>query len=172
MTDFKPDRLIVLGVITSAHGIRGQVKIKSFTEQPEALAAFKCLSDRNARPYQITIHSRTNDMLIASIKGIDNRNDAERLRNTELCVPRSALPKLADGDYYHEDLVGLTVKTLSGENFGTAKALENFGAGNLLLVQLEAGGEDYFPFNRTVFPTIAVEDGFMLIDPPVMEAGE
>jgi 16S rRNA processing protein RimM len=113
--DSKPDRLIVMGVITSPHGIRGQVKIKSFTEQPEKLAAYKGLADRNGRTYQITVHSRTNEMLVASVKGVDNRNDAERLRNTELCVPRSTLPKLADGDYYHEDLAGLSVSQGAGE---------------------------------------------------------
>src|SRR5277367_5357467 len=100
-------RLIPLGVITTTHGVRGQVKIRSFTADPGDITAYGPLKDVSGRLFDITITGGTKDALIASIKGITTREEAESLRNTELLIARDALPETGKHEYYLEDLAGL-----------------------------------------------------------------
>jgi 16S rRNA processing protein RimM len=159
-------RLICLGIISSAHGVRGQVKIRSFTSDPKAIATYGTLQDKSGKPYRLTVTGHTNNMVIASIAGIDDRNTAEKLRNIELFVERSALPKSADNEYYHEDLIGLEVIREDGSAYGKVTSISNFGAGDIVEIKLTSGKEESMPLNKATFPVIDIKNKKLVITPP------
>lgn len=159
---------VVLGRIVAAHGIRGEVALKSFAAEPEDIAAYGPLevvgSDRrivieNLRPAKAGY--------IARLEGVRDRNAAEALKGAELAVARERLPQAGEGEYYHADLVGLEVRLTSGEGIGTVRSIENYGAGDLLAVRLERSGREVLlPFDRTSVPAVDVAGGFLVVDPP------
>jgi 16S rRNA processing protein RimM len=159
-------RLIEMGVFGAPHGVRGQIKLRSYTEIPEDIIAYGPLSDMHGQSYTLTLHGEAGDMLIASVEGIADRNAVEKLKNMKLYVPRSALPKPKKGEYYHEDLTGLQVITAEGKPFGTILSVHNFGAGTLVNIALTVGGEEYMPFNPAVFPKVDIAGKTATIDPP------
>lgn len=140
------ERLIALGKITSAHGVRGQVKLHSYTEFPEDIVSYGALCDANGREYRVEVTGVSGGALLASIAGVATREAADALRGIELFVPRSALPEPEDGQYYHEDLKGLTLLLENGDAFGIVHEIHNFGAGDLLQVKKPDGGEEFLPF--------------------------
>jgi 16S rRNA processing protein RimM len=137
-----PDRPVVLAVITGAHGVGGEVKLKLFTDD---LSAYKSFNGG-----ALTLKSLRSN--IARFAEIADRTAAERLRGTELTVPRSALPPLAEGEYYHADLIGLPVVSTSGEALGTVVAVENFGAGDVLEIELADGKRFMVPIRPDAVP--------------------
>jgi 16S rRNA processing protein RimM len=107
-------------------------------------------------------------MLVARLKGVTDRDTAERLTNIRLYVARERLPKPADDEFYHADLVGLAAVTADGGPFGTVKAVHNFGAGDLLEIEPTSGGQTIMlPFNETIVPTIDIAGGRIVIEPPL-----
>lgn len=158
--------LVEMGIFSAAHGVRGQVKLRSFTAIAEDITAYGPLQDKQGSRYHITISGQVGDMLLASVEGITNRTEAEKLKNIALYVPRSALPPLADGEYYQADLVGIQVSTEDGAAFGTILSVHNFGAGTLVNIALTQGGEAFFPFNPTIFPRVDTEAKQAVIYPP------
>ena len=161
-------RLILLGVITQAHGIRGEIKLKSYTAEPEDITAYGPLRDKSGTLIALTLTGGTKDSLIAKIKGIETRDAAEKLRNTELFVPRNALPPPRENEYYHEDLVGLNILTEKGEAYGNILAMHNFGAGDLASIKRITGEEELLPFTRKTFLKIDFENSLCIIRPPEM----
>lgn len=161
-----PDRLIEMGVFSVPHGVRGQIKLRSFTEIPEDIAGYSPLQDSKGHCYRLAVEGHAGNMLIVSVDGVSDRNAAEKLKNITLYVPRSALPKLRKGEYYHEDLVGLKLSTADGTAFGEILSVHNFGAGTLVNIRLARGGEEYLPFNPAVFPEIDIEKKSAVIAPP------
>ncbi len=160
------DRLIKLGVISGTHGIKGQVKIRSFTSDPADITSYGDLSDKSGKIYRLTITGQNKDTLIASVEGITNRDDAEKLRNIELYVARSALPAPEENEYYHEDLIGLEVFTQENTLYGHVISINNFGAGDITEIQLVSGDEEFQPFNKATFPVIDIKNGRLMIAPP------
>lgn len=147
--------LILVGKITAPHGIRGQVKVASYTQNPENITAYGPLFNaKGEKLFELKITSGTNSSYIASIPGITSRNDAEKIIGTELYVPRSALPE-TDGYYYH-DLIGLQVSSPEGELLGNVIAVHNFGAGDLLEVEMKEGESEIYPFTHDFFPHIDI----------------
>lgn len=166
----RDDRFILLGKILSPHGVRGQVKLASYAEQPENLTAYGPLFDRaGKRQFRITLEGQTSNTLIARIEGVSNRDEAEKLRNIELFVPRSLLPALKEGEYYQSDLLGLPVFTENGERFGTLAAFHNFGAGLLAEIQFENKESEFYRFDSTIFPLVDPKTKKLVIVPPQME---
>lgn len=159
-------RLIEMGVFSVPHGVRGQVKLRSFAEIPENIAAYGPLQDAKGKHYILTITGQAGDLLIASVQGVETRTQAEALKNTTLYIPRSALPALKKGQYYQEDLRDLQLFTQEGETFGRIASVHNFGAGTLVNVTLVGGGEEFFPFNPTVFPVVDLAANRAVIAPP------
>ena len=163
-----PSDLILIGAIAAAHGVRGQVKIRSFASDPENIFSFGPLFDKTGKR-QFVLHpaSQTKDAFIVSVEGITTREAAEALRGTELYIPRSALPSAEEGEFYQRDLIGMQVKTESGEVFGTVKAFHNFGAGELVEIAL-AGGDttELLHFSKSTFPKIDVAAKTITIHPP------
>lgn len=159
-------RLIEMGVFSAPHGVRGQLKLRSFTEFPEDIATYSPLLDKQGNTYSLTIEGEAGDMLIVSVEGVADRTGAEKLKNIKLYTPRTSLPKLKKGEYYHEDLVGLSVYTQDGKPFGEILSVHDFGAGALVNIRLSSGGEEYMPFNPTVFPKVDIDARRAVIDPP------
>lgn len=164
--------LVCVGEIIAAHGIRGEVKIRCHTDNPEDIATFGALSDGNKRLFKLHITGKTPQGVIARIEGVADRNAAELLVHTKLHVEKKRLPAPAKGSYYHDDLVGLTVTLASGEAFGTVLAVHNFGAGDILEITLaESGKAEMFSFTPATFPVVDVAAGKLVISPPeVLEA--
>ena len=162
--------------IGAAHGIRGEVKLWSFTEDPKAVTNYGPLeTEDGARRFEIEAARPAKDHLVARFKGVADRNAAEKLRNTDLFVPRDRLPPIEEDDtFYHADLVGLTAVNEDGSTLGTVTAIHNFGAGDLIEIAPAGGGEALLlPFNETTVPTVDIEAGRIVVVPPAeIEAKE
>ncbi len=146
--------------IGAAHGIRGEVKLWPFTQDPLAVADYGALeSEDGARAFEIESVRPAKDFLVARIAGVNDRAAAESLRNTDLFVPRDRLPAIEEEDtFYHADLVGLTAVTAAGESVGTVSALHNFGAGDIIEIAPAGGGQTLMlPFTRAVVPEVDLE---------------
>ena len=158
-----------LGVIVGTHGVRGAVRVKSFTEDPRAVAAYGALEDATGgRRFRLTVERVAKGVPIVSIDGVTDRDDAESLRGTELFVARDRLPAAADGDeFYHADLIGLAVLDKDGRRLGRVRALHDFGAGDLIEFAPDDGGTPrVFPFTREAVPDIDLVAGTVTVDPP------
>jgi len=155
--------------IGAAHGVRGEVKLWSFTEEPLAVANYGPLETGDgARRFEIEAARQAKDFLVARLAGIRDRNAAEKLRNTDLFVPRDRLPPIEDADtFYHADLVGLAAVSEAGAALGTVIAIHNFGAGDIIEIEPVTGGEPLLlPFNETTVPTIDLKAGRIVVVPP------
>ena len=129
------NRPITLAVIIGAHGVMGEVRLKLFAGEVDSLKAHKSFNDG-----ALTLESlRAGNQIIARFAEIKDRNGAEAARGTELTVPRDALPPLADGEYYHADLIGLSCVSEAGGILGVCVAVENFGAGDVIEIEKADG---------------------------------
>jgi 16S rRNA processing protein RimM len=159
---------VCVGRIGAAHGVRGEVKLWSYTSDPAAIAQYGALeSEDGARTFTIEALRPAKDFLVARLAGVTDRNAAERLRNIDLYIPRERLPPTEDDEYYHADLVGLAAVTGGGEPVGTVVALHNFGAGDL--IELRIAGDNatvMLPFDTTVVPMVDIAGGRIVVDPP------
>ena len=158
---------VCLGVIVGAHGIRGEVKVRSFTEHADDIDSYGALSDKSGqKSFIIKVVGRSKDDLRIKIEGCNDRNHAEALRGTELYVERSVLPETEDEEFYQADLIGLEAKTESGEVFGKVVAFYNFGAGDI--VEIKAGQKlEMLPFNKDFVPEVCINKGYIIIREPV-----
>lgn len=161
---------ILMGTIGAAHGIKGEVRITSHTEDPEAIADYSPLST-NRPGLTITIESARlqKTVLIARLKGVRDRNEAELLNGVELYVERSQLPEIEDeDDFYHADLIGLDARLDTGVSIGAVSAIYDHGAGDILEVRDPRSGDTFlYPFTKAVVPTIRIAEGFLIISPPL-----
>jgi 16S rRNA processing protein RimM len=143
--------------IGAAHGIRGEVKLWSFTQDPMAVADYGPLeTEDGAQRFDIEALRPAKDFLVARIAGVDDREAAGKLSNLDLFVPREKLPPIEEADtYYHADLVGMAAVTPDGVALGAVTAIHNFGAGDLIEIASIAGGEPLLlPFTEMVVPKI------------------
>lgn len=170
MTNSKDDRRILLGQITGAHGIRGDIIVRTFTADPDGIAAYGDLTDKDgARPLSLTIVRVTDKGVVARVKGVGDRNGAEALKGRELYVLRSQLPESEEAEYYHADLIGLTAILSDGTRFGKVVAVQNFGAGDLLEIRTQDGRDsEYIPFTNACVPVVDITAQTLTVVPPVM----
>jgi 16S rRNA processing protein RimM len=168
MTAASPKR-VCLGHVAGAHGIRGEVRIRTFTETPEAIADYGPVQDKGGSRTLVILSARPGKTgAIARIEGVASREAAEALKGTELWVDRAALPDQDDEEsYYHADLIGLVAISADGAALGQVVAVHNFGAGDLLEVRPATGGETVLvPFTEEIVPDIDLGAGWMLMLPP------
>lgn len=157
---------VQMAVIGAAHGIKGELRVKSFTGDPMALADYGPLYAKDGRKFVIVDIRPANTMVVVRLKGVNDRTAAEALTNTELFVDRSVLPEDNEQDeFYHADLVGLTVRDDTGAEIGRVSAVQNFGGGDILEVALAGRHEVLIPFTAAAVPEIAVSAGYLRIDP-------
>lgn len=159
-------RQLCLGVITGARGVRGEVRIRTFTELPEDIASYGPLSDEaGARTFELSDPKPIKGGIAARIAGIDDRTDAEALKGTHLYVSRELLPDLEEEEFYHADLVGLRVISVDGEDIGTVTAVHDFGAGDVVEIARDQGSTIIVPFTRDTVPEIDIEQGRLVLQP-------
>ncbi|MHC5655449.1 ribosome maturation factor RimM [Stappia sp.] len=159
---------ILIARIGAAHGVRGEVRVKPFGDDPLSFADYGPLetADRK-RTLEVVAARVQKTVVVTRFAGIDDRNAAEALNGLDLYVPRSALPELDDEDeFYHADLLGLTAVTPEGETLGRIVALPDFGAGTLLEIRPEAEVSYYVPFTRAVVPRIDLASGRVTVVAP------
>jgi 16S rRNA processing protein RimM len=160
-----------MGRIGAAHGISGDVKVQSYTEDPLALAAYgPLMTGRPGLTLTVRNARSAGAGLIVRFEGIDDRNAAEKLNGVDLYVERSRLPEPenADEEFYHADLVGLSARLSDGTALGEVSAVPNFGAGDLIEVRDPRSGDTFlFPFTKGVVPEIHIAEGYLVIHPPL-----
>lgn len=166
--------LVLVGVVVGAHGIRGDVKVKSFTGEPEGVAAYGPVrTESGQKTFALKVKGQSKGTVICAIKGVADRNAAEALKGTRLYLPRTALPpqELEEDEYYHADLVGLTAEMADGSGpLGMVAAVYDFGAGDVLEIAPVSGGVSrkpvMVPFTKAVVPVVDVAGRRLVVDPP------
>lgn len=160
---------ILLGAIAGAHGIRGDVVVKSFAEFAEDIAAYGPLHSKDGkRQFTLSVRSVTPKGVVAHIAGVNDRNAAEALRGTELYVDRSALPEAEDGEFYYADLIGLDAVGEDGAAVGRVVAIHNFGAGDLIEIALAGSGKtELIPFTDACVPEVDLAGRRVRVNLPV-----
>ena len=158
---------VLLGEIGAAQGLKGEVRLRSYTQDPSAIARYGALQDEHGREIEIESLRVTPKALIVRIKGATTREAAEALNHTKLYIARALLPKRNEEEWYHADLIGLAAVDRQGEPVGTVVAVQNFGAGDLLEVKPAKGGPTVLvPFTRDTVPEVDVEGGRLTLVPP------
>jgi 16S rRNA processing protein RimM len=165
---------ICVARIGAAHGIRGAVKLWTFTEDPFAVTRYGQLTTKDgARQFELAQAREARDHLVATFKGVTTRNEAERLNGLELYVARDKLPATDQDEYYHADLIGLAAITATGEPLGKVIAIHNFGAGDIIEIAPPAGTTIMLPFSNAVVPTVDIAGGRVVIAlPEEIEGGD
>lgn len=159
---------VCVGAIAGAFGVRGEIRLKSFTANPQDIANYTPLfSENGARSFSVTITRQINNGFSARISGVSTKEEADALRGTQLYADRGQLPSLPDDEFYHADLIGLNVLDTGGTELGRVKAVQNHGAGDLLEVQIKGGSSTVLmPFTRAAVPTVDLASGRIIADPP------
>ena len=145
-----PNRPVTLAAVTGAHGVAGEVRLKLFGEGVDALKRYRSFNDGALTPKALRDDGKGG--AIARFAEVTDRTAAEALRGTALTVPRSALPPLEEGEYYHADLIGLPAVSTDGAPLGACVAVENFGAGDLLEIERPDGSRFMVPMRPDVVP--------------------
>jgi len=153
--------------IGAPHGVRGAVKLWTFTEDPLAVQRYGPLASKDgARRFEVTHVREAKGHLVATLKGVDSREDAERLNGVELYVAREKLPATEADEYYHADLIGLAAVNALGEPIGRVTAIHNFGAGDIIEIAPSNGPTLLLPFTNAVVPVVDIAGGRVVIELP------
>jgi 16S rRNA processing protein RimM len=164
---------ICVARIGAPHGVRGAVKLWTFTEDPLAVKRYGPLMAKDgARQFEVTHAREAKDHLVANFKGIATREEAEKLNGLELYVAREKLPATDDDEYYHADLIGLAAVTSANESLGRVIAIHNFGAGDIIEIAPPQGVTMLLPFTNAVVPTVDLKGGRVVIELPQEIEGE
>ncbi|MBU2580334.1 MAG: ribosome maturation factor RimM [Alphaproteobacteria bacterium] len=163
----KPER-VQLGLITGVHGIRGDVIVKAFTADPEDIALYELTDASGGRPLRLKVRRITAKGLVAGVSGVTDRNGAEALKGTELWVERSLLPAPDEDEFYYVDLIGLEAVDLEGVRFGRIVQVANYGAGELLEIELDnTRNTELVPFKVEFVPHVDVTGGRVAVAWPL-----
>ena len=161
-----PDH-ICIARIGAPHGVRGAVKLWTFTEDPFAVQAYGPLVTKDgARSFEVATAREAKGHLVATLKGIATREEAERLNGIELYVAREKLPETDDNEYYHADLIGLAAVSPAQEPIGRVVAIHNFGAGDIIEIAPPSGPTLLLPFTNAVVPTVDLAARRVVIELP------
>lgn len=166
-------RLICVGVFGAPHGVKGVVKLRSFTADPETILEFDSLQDAHGKPVQLHFIGHSGEALLVQVPGVSDRNAAQLLTHQKLFVLREALPTADedDGEFYIEDLIGLSVKLADGRSIGKVLAVHNFGAGDIVEIAFNNGTQEMFSFTDATFPKVDIGGGFLELNTPeIIEA--
>ena len=164
---------ICVAQIGGAHGLRGDVKLKSFTADPMAVKDYGPLTTEDgSASFEIEALRAAKGHLVARFRGVSDRSAAERLAHLMLFVPRDRLPPPSADEFYHADLIGLCAVTADGTEIGTVAAIHDFGAGDILELRPQAGGATIMvPFTAAFVPSVDVAGGRIVVAPPEDASG-
>ena len=164
-------RKVCLGTIVGSQGLKGAVRIRSYTANPEDIGSYGLLSDKTGKSeFRIRVLKSTKKGIIAELSGIRDRSASDEIKGLELFVERIVLPELEDGEFYFSDLIGLDVEKEDGQSIGRIKSMNNFGAGDVVEVVLFGGETLILPFTHETVPVIDVEGARVVVNVPT-EAG-
>ena len=159
---------VCVGAIAGSFGVKGEVRLKSFCAEPEAIETYGPLtSEKGDTEWQVELTRPIKNGFAARLSGVRSKEAADALRGTRLYAPRDKLPALPDDEFYHADLIGLTVKDTGGAELGRVKAVLNHGASDLL--EIAAKGQNQpvlLPFTKLTVPTVDLAAGLLIADPP------
>ncbi len=160
------DNPVQLAVIGAAHGIKGEVRVKTYTGDPMDLGSYGLLYDASGKSYEVLSIRPSKTVVVVRFAGVDDRNAAEALNGKELYVDHAQLPQDLDEDeFYYTDLIGLAVRDSAGVSYGKVSAVFNFGGGDVLEIKENGKKPVMIPFTLTSVPEILMEEGAILIDP-------
>src|SRR5690606_15853715 len=152
----KPQSPILMAVIGAAHGIKGELRVKTFTGDPMALADYGPLYDREGRRFDIADIRPAKGVVVVRFKQVKDRNAAEALTGTALYVDRSALAETEEGEFYHADLIGLSVQDETARTIGQVSAIHDFGGGDIMEIEYPSGRTVLVPFTRAAVPIVDI----------------
>ncbi|MDD3287827.1 MAG: ribosome maturation factor RimM, partial [Alphaproteobacteria bacterium] len=162
-----------VGAFVGAHGVRGQARLRSFTENPEDVFSYSPLTNESGdKVFALKRIGVMKDCFMVSVAGVSDRDVAAALKGTRLYVDRDALPKTKDGEYYEADLVGLEAVDLNGETKGKVLGVHDYGAGSFLEIKPVVGASYMLPFNDRFVPKIDIAAGVVTVDVPEGWPGE
>lgn len=164
-----PDTRVVLATIGAPHGVRGEVRVRAWTDEPMALKDYAPLTLPDGRPVAIVSLRPHKDALVARLQGVDTREAAALLTNLDILVPRDALPEAEEGEFLLDDLIGLRARSADGGDWGRVVATHDFGAGEVLEIappgRNGTGRTAMIPFSEAAVPEIDVEAGTLIVEP-------
>ena len=164
---------VLMATIGAAHGIKGEVRVKTFTGEPLALGDYGPLYASDGRTFVIRDLRPQKEVLVVRFAGVPDRNAAEALNGTELFVDRSVLPDdLEEDEFYHADLIGLAVVDEMGEKIGTIRALHDFGGGDIIEIATSGGRSELIPFTKAAVPRIDIAGATVTIDTAAAGLGD
>ena len=168
------DRMIAVGRVAGAFGVRGEVRIAAFTEEPLALARFRELKRQDGSPGLTILSAReAKGGLICRCPGVETKEQADALRGLRLFIPRESLPAPDEDEFYLADLIGLSAVTPEGETLGRVKSVQDFGAGDILeITPVEGGPTWYLAFTRETVPMVDIAAGKLVAIPPTEVLGD
>lgn len=172
------NEMVCLGVIFGAAGVKGAVRIKVFTEDLNSVSNYGPVTVMGrefpqGKRFEVEILHNVKGGVAVKFKGVNDRNMADALKGSELYIERAALPVIdVEGDYYFEDLIGLNAKDQNGDFFGRVDGVFNFGAGDIVEVNLEfEKGKRMYPFSDEVVPQVNIEEGYIVINRDAFDDG-
>ena len=168
-----PSGLILVGQAAGAFGVKGDLRITVYTEDPAALLGYGVLKREDGSPaLTLTTGRVANGALIARAREVETREQARALRGLRLYIDRASLPPPEEDEYYLADLIGLDARSPAGAPIGRVKSVHNFGAGDLLEIAPANGSPSWWaPFTRAVVPEVRIGEGYVVVDrPPEVEA--
>jgi 16S rRNA processing protein RimM len=158
---------VVVGAIAGAYGVRGEVRLKSFCAVPEDIEAYSPLHDAEGQPYTVAVLRPGKNALIVRVAEIATKEAADALKGVELFADRDRMPSLPDDEFYHADLIDLSVFDSGGAARGRVKAVQNNGADDLLEIVVPGASQTVLlPFTKAAVPTVDLEIGRIIVDPP------
>jgi 16S rRNA processing protein RimM len=169
-----PRELVCVATVATAHGVRGALKLRAWTEEPASVAAYGPVYDAEGRElFRLEVIGEARQGVIAKASGITSRDAAEALRGVDLYVPRNRLPPTGEDEFYQEDLIGLEAVDSGGTVRGRVAAVYNHGAGDVLEIQPAHGTATLvLPFTREAVPAVDIAGGRLVIEPPVEHVWE
>ncbi len=160
---------LLVGTITGAQGLKGEVKVKSFTAEPEGIGRYGPLFTEDGQSFQVaSVRAQKGETVVIRFTGVDDRTSAEALKGLRLYISRAALPETKAGEFYHADLVGLRVEDASGKKLGIVRGIHNFGAGDVIEIDDGSGDTTMIPFTRESVPEVDIAGGRIVAQPPRM----
>lgn len=160
------DNPVQLAVIGAAHGIKGEVRVKTYTGDPLDLGSYGLLYDASGKSYEILSIRPSKTVVVVRFVGVEDRNAAEALNGTELYVDHAQLPQDLDEDeFYYTDLIGLALRDNAGVSYGKVSAVFNFGGGDVLEIKESGKKPVMIPFTQISVPKIVIAEGYILVDP-------
>lgn len=165
-TDGDSGKRVCVGVVTGAHGLRGLVRVRPYTDVPEDVGAYGPVESADGQvSFELEVRNRTGKgQILVHIDGVEDRNAAEALKGMQFYVPRARLPEAEEEEFYYADLVGLAVLGQDDAELGTVRSVQNFGGGDMLEIDDRRGGVSTIPFTRAAVPAVDVSGGRMVVD--------